>query len=253
MLLTIERISKRINTRQRNRIQKKVAEHHRKARKLEKQSTQWKSKKPKDLGIPNSFPFKEQMLAEQEEARRRREEERQEKKKRVTTEGLQNGNGENGLVKGIVVDSDEGEFKDEVHEPGIESEEEEEEDDDDDMDDDEDEDGDGDEDNDEVEEDEDDDLMDDIESSESEWDGIESDQEISDLDMLTETNTNRNAKKPGYVKAILRSNLIIFVLDARCPDLTRSIELENFALKKGKECMYVLNQSGIRSKWDNLT
>jgi nuclear GTP-binding protein len=109
-LTSIERISKRVNSRQRNRIQKKISDHHRKARKLAKKNPQWKSKKPKDLGVPNDFPFKEQVLAEREEARRKREEERRKRKTGTTVQGEEKATEEsleNGYVSGLQVDSDE--------------------------------------------------------------------------------------------------------------------------------------------------
>lgn len=112
-------------------------------------------------------------------------------------------------------------------------------------------------DDDDMEDEEDDEDEDDenggdaIESSESEWQGIESDdgQEIADLDSLTEYNTMRNSSwsSPLYMKAIRPSNLIVFVLDARGITLTRSFETEDYAKKKGKESIFVLNRAGPSS------
>lgn len=45
-------------------MSKKVAESKRKDKKASKKDVTWKSNKPKDLGIPNSFPYKDQLLAE---------------------------------------------------------------------------------------------------------------------------------------------------------------------------------------------
>jgi nuclear GTP-binding protein len=65
------RASKRTSTKQREKIKKKVSEHHRKARRAAKKDVTWKSKKRVDPGIPNSYPFKEQLLQEIEEKRNR--------------------------------------------------------------------------------------------------------------------------------------------------------------------------------------
>lgn len=192
--------------------------------------------------MPNAFPFKEQVLAEREEVIRRREEERR-KKKEERKNGVENGvngegndaeevQGENGLVRGLQVDSE-----DEMLDEGEDMSEDEEEWEEDSAD----EDG-------EDEDSEDEDAeMDDLESSESEWEGIQSEEEehFSDIDELTEVNTARNSAKPPYLKAMLRSDLLIFVLDARAPNISRSFELEQWAQKKGKECIFVFNRAGI--------
>ncbi|SCZ92628.1 BZ3500_MvSof-1268-A1-R1_Chr5-2g08046 [Microbotryum saponariae] len=56
--------SKRTTTHMRSKVAKKVSESHRKAKKTAKKDVTWKSNKPKELGIPNSFPYKDQLLAE---------------------------------------------------------------------------------------------------------------------------------------------------------------------------------------------
>jgi len=233
-----------VNSRQRNRIQKKVSEHHRKARKLAKQSSQWKSKIPKDLGIPNAFPFKEQVLAEREEVRRRRQEEKKKKRAGDQSGSIQSSKAEagvngnetglgDGYVAGLQIDPEEDEaILDEDISEEEDSDEEEYEN--------------GDEEEEELDEYNSDEAMEGVESSESEWDGIESDEDISDLDQLTQTNTLRNSKKPEYIKAILRADLVLFVLDARAIDLTRSLDTEKYAKKKAKEAYFVLNRAGTR-------
>ncbi|KAI0035639.1 P-loop containing nucleoside triphosphate hydrolase protein [Vararia minispora EC-137] len=65
-----KKTSKRGTTHRRKQIQNKVRESRKKAKK-EAKSPQWKSKKPKDPGIPNSFPYKDQILAEIAEERRK--------------------------------------------------------------------------------------------------------------------------------------------------------------------------------------
>ncbi|CEH12433.1 GTPase [Ceraceosorus bombacis] len=75
MVRVKKRLSKRVSTKQREKIKKKVSEHHRKARRAAKKDPTWRSKKKADPGIPNSYPYKEQLLKELEE---RKDRERQE-------------------------------------------------------------------------------------------------------------------------------------------------------------------------------
>ncbi|WWC86220.1 uncharacterized protein L201_001093 [Kwoniella dendrophila CBS 6074] len=66
----------RQTTRDRAKIHKKSVDNKRKTRKSAKKDQTWKSKKKQDPGIPNSFPFKDQILAELAEERRKAEEEK---------------------------------------------------------------------------------------------------------------------------------------------------------------------------------
>ncbi|UZJ51660.1 hypothetical protein CBS101457_000980 [Exobasidium rhododendri] len=61
--------SKRVGTKQKEKILKKVREHHRKSKREAKKDVTWKSKKKVDPGIPNSYPYKEQLLEEIEQKR----------------------------------------------------------------------------------------------------------------------------------------------------------------------------------------
>ncbi|KAL7922679.1 P-loop containing nucleoside triphosphate hydrolase protein [Trichoderma austrokoningii] len=72
--------SKRSTTRLRNKIQKASAAKQRKDRKLAKKNPEWRSKLKKDPGIPNLFPYKEKMLEEIEQKRAKKAEEAQRKK-----------------------------------------------------------------------------------------------------------------------------------------------------------------------------
>ncbi|KAI9575048.1 GNL3L/Grn1 putative GTPase-domain-containing protein [Boletus coccyginus] len=79
-----KKTSRRGTTRQREKIKHKVSEHHKKAKKQARKDkaagklVQKKSKK--DPGIPNNFPYKDQILAEVEEQRRQAAAERQRRK-----------------------------------------------------------------------------------------------------------------------------------------------------------------------------
>ncbi|KAI2624782.1 P-loop containing nucleoside triphosphate hydrolase protein [Xylaria nigripes] len=72
--------SKRTPVRLRHKIEKASAAKQRKAKKEAKKNPQWKSKLKKDPGIPNLFPYKEKILHEIEDARRRKQEELQQRR-----------------------------------------------------------------------------------------------------------------------------------------------------------------------------
>ncbi|XP_019483650.1 PREDICTED: guanine nucleotide-binding protein-like 3 [Hipposideros armiger] len=74
----LKKASKRMTCHKRYKIQKKVREHH---RKLRKEAKKRGHKKPrKDLGVPNSAPFKEALLREAELRKQRLEELKQQQK-----------------------------------------------------------------------------------------------------------------------------------------------------------------------------
>ncbi|PNP53220.1 hypothetical protein THARTR1_06430 [Trichoderma harzianum] len=72
--------SKRTTTRLRNKIQKASAAKQRKDRKFAKKNPEWRSKLKKDPGIPNLFPYKEKILEEIEQKRAKKAEEAQRRK-----------------------------------------------------------------------------------------------------------------------------------------------------------------------------
>ncbi|KAM5356156.1 hypothetical protein ACJ41O_002802 [Fusarium nematophilum] len=69
--------SKRTPVRLRHKIEKASAAKQRKQRKLAKKNPEWRSKLKKDPGIPNLFPYKEKLLEEIEEKRLKKAEEAQ--------------------------------------------------------------------------------------------------------------------------------------------------------------------------------
>lgn len=75
-----KKTSNRTSTRMRAKVKHKVAESHRKQKKHAKTDPTWRSNKPKELGIPNSFPFKDQLLAEAQAEKARVEEEKLERR-----------------------------------------------------------------------------------------------------------------------------------------------------------------------------
>ncbi|KAJ7762824.1 hypothetical protein DFH07DRAFT_405096 [Mycena maculata] len=75
-----KKTSNRGSTNERKKILHKVRESRKKKVKASKKSVQWKSKHKKDPGIPNNFPYKDQILAEIADQRRVAAEEKQRKK-----------------------------------------------------------------------------------------------------------------------------------------------------------------------------
>ncbi|CAK7203803.1 nuclear GTP-binding protein nug1 [Sporothrix eucalyptigena] len=67
--------SKRQPVRLRHKIEKAAAAKQKKDRKLAKKNPEWRSKLKKDPGIPNLFPYKEKLLQQIEETRIRKQEE----------------------------------------------------------------------------------------------------------------------------------------------------------------------------------
>ncbi|KAL0936578.1 nucleolar GTP-binding protein 2 [Colletotrichum truncatum] len=72
--------SKRTPVRLRHKIEKASAAKQKKQRKLAKKNPEWRSKLKKDPGIPNLFPYKEKILEEIEEKRLRKAEEAQKRR-----------------------------------------------------------------------------------------------------------------------------------------------------------------------------
>ncbi|KAJ7087235.1 hypothetical protein B0H15DRAFT_801307 [Mycena belliarum] len=75
-----KKTSNRGSTNERKKILHKVRESRKKKVKAAKKNPQWKSKHKKDPGIPNNFPYKDQILAEIADQRRVAAEEKQRKK-----------------------------------------------------------------------------------------------------------------------------------------------------------------------------
>ncbi|KAK2742599.1 hypothetical protein FQN57_005225 [Myotisia sp. PD_48] len=76
-MVKLGKSSKRTPVRLRHKIEKAGAAKQRKQRKLAKKNPEWRSKLKKDPGIPNLFPYKDKILQEIEEKKRLKEEESQ--------------------------------------------------------------------------------------------------------------------------------------------------------------------------------
>ncbi|KAJ6538947.1 hypothetical protein B0H19DRAFT_334271 [Mycena capillaripes] len=80
-----KKTSNRGSTNERKKILHKVRESRKKKVKAAKKNPQWKSKHKKDPGIPNNFPYKDQILAEIADQRRVAAEEKQRRKEQKKT------------------------------------------------------------------------------------------------------------------------------------------------------------------------
>lgn len=89
-MVSIKKKSKRISTKSRVKVEKKVKEHNRKLRKEAKKNP--KKGKRKDPGIPNSLPFKDEVIRDMEAVKEKKEQEREKKKaqQKKNRERLQN-------------------------------------------------------------------------------------------------------------------------------------------------------------------
>ncbi|KAG1136419.1 hypothetical protein G6F37_008076 [Rhizopus arrhizus] len=75
-----KRQSKRVRMAHRYRIAGRIKDHQRKERRGEKKNIKGNRKSKKDPGIPNNWPFKEELLNEVERQRQEAEEEKKKKK-----------------------------------------------------------------------------------------------------------------------------------------------------------------------------
>lgn len=107
-----KKTSKRGTTHQRQKLKHKVSQGRKKAKKearKEQAAGKTHKKSKKDPGIPNNFPYKDQILAEVAESRRQAAEEKQRRKdeKRAALTGLDAKDGEDSQKNIIDVDIDE--------------------------------------------------------------------------------------------------------------------------------------------------
>ncbi|KAI1815485.1 P-loop containing nucleoside triphosphate hydrolase protein [Poronia punctata] len=225
--------SKRTPVRLRHKIEKASAAKQRKARKEAKKNPQWVSKLKKDPGIPNLFPYKEKILHEIEEARRRKEEEQRRRREMAkaaktgaTTEGDQAAEDDDDMEG--TFDMDDSEMMDE----------------------------------DDVDDGDDSNPMAallasaraaaekydrELQSGE-EMDDDEDESEDDDSDGGFEFSTHGSSRKAHdkvFKQVVDQADVVLYVLDARDPEGTRSKEIERMvmaAASGGKRLMLVLNK-----------
>ncbi|KAI1741326.1 P-loop containing nucleoside triphosphate hydrolase protein [Xylaria scruposa] len=224
--------SKRTPVRLRHKIEKASAAKQRKARKEAKKNPQWKSKLKKDPGIPNLFPYKEKILHEIEEARRRKQEEQQRRREMAKA-----------AKTGTAAEDDEGEDEDDVDEDGIDG---------------------AFDDSDMMDEDGDDDAdasnpmaallasaraaAEKYERELQSGDDMEEDDDDdddSDNGVDFTVDSSRKAHDKVFKQVVDQADVVLYVLDARDPEGTRSREVERMimaAASGGKRLMLVLNK-----------
>jgi nuclear GTP-binding protein len=221
--------SKRTPVRLRHKIEKASAAKQKKGRKLAKKNPEWRSRLKKDPGIPNLFPYKDKILAEIEEGRRRKAEEalRRREEAKATRTGEVEEEKEVGMDVG---DDGEEVFGDEMEE---------------DIDEDanpmaallasaraaaadyEEELGSGD----EMDED-------DMSESDEEEGGVE-------VSLSNRKDGSRKAFDKVFKQVVDQADVVLYVLDARDPEGTRSKEVERMvmaAASGGKRLILILNK-----------
>ncbi|KAI4261375.1 MAG: hypothetical protein L6R42_003426 [Xanthoria sp. 1 TBL-2021] len=110
--------SKRTPVRLRHKIEKASAAKQRKTRKLAKKNPEWRSRLKKDPGIPNLFPYKDKILQQIEEKKRLKEEEALRRRAEAKSRGAvsadtndavvtENGENEEDLLDETMTDEDE--------------------------------------------------------------------------------------------------------------------------------------------------
>lgn len=209
--------SKRTTTRMREGIKKKAAAQQRKNKKIAKKDVTWKSRQKKDPGIPASFPYKEQIILELEENRRVEKERKEEfrlRKQQERQEALARGADVEDLMEEDENDNDEqtegglAALLESAQQAARQY--------------------DNDDESDDMENDSDEDVE--IEISDSEVDR-------ADLDK------SRKAYDKIFKAVVDASDVVLYVLDARDPESTRSKKVEQAVLKSGgKRLILLLNK-----------
>ncbi|KAH3669549.1 hypothetical protein WICMUC_004971 [Wickerhamomyces mucosus] len=223
-------VSKRGTTRMREGIKKKAAAHNRKQKKLAKKDPTWRSKKAKDPGIPASFPYKDRIVSEIEDNRRVVAEEKlrrkEEKRKELLAQGAnpddiideddeEAGDAGNGLA--ALLESAQKAAK-------------------------------------EYENDSDEDE--DLESEDEEpLEVVDYEIEVSDDETESELDKSRKAYDKIFKSVVEASDVVLYVLDARDPEGTRSKKVEQAVLQsQGKRLILILNKvdlipTDVLTKW----
>lgn len=205
--------SKRTTTRMREGIKKKAAAQRRKNRKMAKKDVTWKSRVNKDPGIPASFPYKEEIINELEQNRIAEKERREQLRfKRQQAR-------EAALARGEEVEEAMDEDDEEPEgEGGLSA------------------------------------LMESAQQAAREFDGevdedamADSDEdveiELSDTEDKSDIEKSRKAYDKIFKAVVEASDVVLYVLDARDPEATRSRKVEQAVLQSGgKRLIFVLNK-----------
>ncbi|KAH3684748.1 hypothetical protein WICPIJ_004279 [Wickerhamomyces pijperi] len=212
-------VSKRGTTRMREGIKKKAAAHQRKQKKLSKKDVTWRSKHKKDPGIPASFPYKDRIVNEIEANRMSvlAEKEREKEERRLAREAAAV-NGEDMMMDDSDEEGQEGNGLAALLESAQAAAKQY-----------------------EGESDEDDEMSeDDDEALEVEEYAIE----ISDVEEDdSEIEKSRKAYDKIFKAVVEASDVVLYVLDARDPEGTRSKRVEEAVLQaQGKRLILILNK-----------
>lgn len=213
-----KRTSKRTSTRMREGIKKKATAHRRKERKQAKTDVTWKSKHKKDPGIPSNFPYKQKILEEIEAKKMKDMEER-----RLAREAKQRAR-EQALAMGQAVADEDMEDEDDGK-SGLAA------------------------------------LADFAQQAAAEYDGnahgsgmvdAGDNYETKELDIDfydnddegdSELEQSRKAYDKIFKTVVDASDVILYVLDARDPEGTRSRKVEQAVLQsQGKRLILILNK-----------
>lgn len=206
-------VSKRQTTRLREGIKKKAAAQHRKDRKQAKKDVTWRTKHKRDPGIPNSFPYKEEIINELE---KQREEERQRKEEFRLKKQQER---EAAAAKGEDVEDmmEEDEEEEDGAGGGLSA------------------------------------LMESAQQAAREYDGEDNEEgmhsdedveyEFSDLEDKADVEKSRKAYDKVFKAVVEASDVVLYVLDARDPETTRLRKVEQAVLQSGKKrLILVLNK-----------
>ncbi|PFH58044.1 hypothetical protein XA68_14230 [Ophiocordyceps unilateralis] len=223
--------SKRGTTRLRHKIEKASAAKQRKQRKLAKKNPEWRSKLKKDPGIPNTFPYKQRLLDEMEQKRLKKAAEAQAKRELAKAaktgvvagaeDELPTGHQVAGLVDEVM---DEDGVEDDVDESNPMAA-----------------------------------LLASARAAAAQYD-----QELADSDGMDEDDDESDdGRAPGvsigkassgktyekvFKQVVEQADVVLYVLDARDPDGTRSREVERSimaAASGGKRLILVLNKADL--------
>ncbi|CAN3371598.1 hypothetical protein DIURU_003734 [Diutina rugosa] len=205
--------SKRVTTRMREGIKKKAAAHVRKQRKLAKKDPTWKSRKPKDPGIPASFPFKDKILQEIEQGRQA-EAERKERNRLLRAQAQAGAGGDADMME-VSDEEDDGAG-------GLAA------------------------------------LLESAQQAAKEYDGASDDdddaamdvevveQEVELPDESPASDKSRKAYDKIFKAVVEAADVVVYVLDARDPESTRSRKVEQAVLSSAnKALLLVLNKADL--------
>lgn len=203
--------SKRVSTRMREGIKKKAAAQQRKNRKQAKKDVTWKSRVNKDPGIPANFPYKDRIITELEEQRRADKEKRENMKlERKLAREAAAARGEEVEEEMEVDEEDDGQG-------GLSA------------------------------------LLESAQNAAREYEGGESDDmddseeettyDISVEGSMLNKDTSRMAYDKIFKTVVEASDVVLYVMDARDPESTRSKKVEEAVLQNpNKRLILVLNK-----------